>query len=224
MFTLQVITTLKVFWNGELAGKLAEMREIQSKTKQRLTISLVPQHDATNAWDGGLLSILQHIDFLVLNELETKSITKFKCEDSDEGEMKFIRHASEFFSQYNRTCFIVTRGSKGAIAIHGGQIIHQQTTSPEIDNPIDPTGAGDAFAAGFLHGYLSYQAQSENKDPCVLSTDAVKTGMQWACAAGTCSVMVQGASVPSKKESIERILNNITEDEPNAAKRCRLAE
>ncbi len=40
------------FWNEELACKLAEMRDSQSKIPQRMTVSLVPQHDASNRWDS----------------------------------------------------------------------------------------------------------------------------------------------------------------------------
>lgn len=201
---------------------MIELREIQTRTKRKLTISLVPQHDATNVWDGGLLNILSYIDFLVLNEVETKNITKLLCEDSDDGQL-FFQQVSRFFCKYDQTCVIVTRGPKGAVAFYKGQIIHQQRTLPEIDNPPDPTGAGDAFAAGFLHGYLSYHADGE-RDGCIITTEAVKTGMQWACAAGTCSVMVQGASVPSKKESIERILKNIRGHDSNMGDSSHVAE
>lgn len=204
------------FWHDELGGKLREMREIQTRTKQTLTISLVPQHDATNAWDGGLLNILPYIDFLILNEVEMKNVTKFPCEESDDGQAKLFQHAANFFRPYTLTCVIVTRGSNGAVAFHAGRMLHHQRTAPVIDNPTDPTGAGDAFAAGFLHGYLSHRAETGGEGGG-LTPAAVKAGMQWACAAGTCSVMVQGASVPAKKDSVERILQKIIEQESNTA-------
>ena len=72
------------FWDGRLASKLAEMRELETKTKKRMTVSLVPQQDATDKWDGGLLDILQYIDFLILSEVEAKNITKYKCEDNED--------------------------------------------------------------------------------------------------------------------------------------------
>ena len=98
----------------------------------------------------------------------------------------------------------MTLQSKGAVAFYGGEIIHRQKTSPAVDNPIDPTGAGDAFAAGFLYGFLHHHARRDE-----ISTVAVIEGMRWGCATGTSSVMVQGASVPASKDSIERILNTI---------------
>ena len=55
--------------------------------------------------------------------------------------------------------FIITRGEKGAISINNGKIF-------EVDikknlKVIDLTGAGDLFAAGFLHGYVNNFTQSE---------------------------------------------------------------
>jgi len=47
------------FWDGKLKSKLEEML----KANQNMTISLVPQHDATEHWGGGLLDLLQYIDF-----------------------------------------------------------------------------------------------------------------------------------------------------------------
>ena len=48
---------------------------------------------------------------------------------------------------------IVTRGEKGAVAINGNEVFES-----DIHNNlkiIDLTGAGDLFAAGFLHGYIN---------------------------------------------------------------------
>ena len=197
---------IRGFWNGELACKLEEMR----KTNQRLIISLVPQQDATDKWDGGLLDVLQYVDFLILNEVEAKSITKYqRGENDDTDEVKLFCHIAKFFCNSPQTCIIMTRGKKGAVGFIEREIIHQRT-SPEINNPTDPTGAGDAFAAGYVYGYLSHLTENEDKgDDCMITKDAVKAAMQWACAVGTCSVNQQGASVPSNKESIERTLRTI---------------
>jgi fructokinase len=57
------------------------------------------------------------------------------------------------FSKLLNKLLIITRGEKGAIAINGDEVV-------EIDiqknlKIIDLTGAGDLFAAGFLHGYIN---------------------------------------------------------------------
>jgi sugar/nucleoside kinase (ribokinase family) len=200
------------FWDGQLACKLAEIRGIEANTKNRskiTTISLVPQQDATEKWDGGLLTLLQYIDFLFLSEVEARKITKFQSTMTSDANdhTDFLQHVAKFAPfATSETFIIVTLQSKGAVAIYDGNIVHHQRTFPEIDNPIDPTGAGDAFAAGFLYGYLRFRDERGGEDK-----EAVIEGMRWGCATGTSSVMVQGASVPSRKERIERILDCIAD-------------
>ena len=48
---------------------------------------------------------------------------------------------------------IITRGEKGSIAINKSEVI--ECNSRKDLNIIDLTGAGDLFAAGFLHGYCN---------------------------------------------------------------------
>ena len=48
---------------------------------------------------------------------------------------------------------IVTRGEKGAVAIDGEEIV--ESGIQKNLKIVDLTGAGDLFAAGFLHGYIN---------------------------------------------------------------------
>jgi len=57
------------------------------------------------------------------------------------------------FSKQLEKLVVVTRGEKGAIAIHGDKII--ETGIQQNLNIIDLTGAGDLFAAGYLHGIIN---------------------------------------------------------------------
>jgi len=57
---------------------------------------------------------------------------------------------------------IITRGEKGAIAIFGEKIT-EVNVKKNLDI-VDLTGAGDLFAAGFLHGYINGLTTRESLD------------------------------------------------------------
>ena len=63
------------------------------------------------------------------------------------------------FSKQLNKLVIVTRGAKGAVAVNGDEVfesdIHKNLKI------IDLTGAGDLFAAGFLHGYINKLSTKE---------------------------------------------------------------
>ena len=57
------------------------------------------------------------------------------------------------FSKQLKKDFVITRGEKGAIAINGNEVIEcEAKKNLKIK---DLTGAGDLFAAGYLHGYIN---------------------------------------------------------------------
>ena len=47
----------------------------------------------------------------------------------------------------------MTRGEKGAVAINGDEVVESDVQKKL--KIVDLTGAGDLFAAGFLHGYIN---------------------------------------------------------------------
>ena len=58
----------------------------------------------------------------------------------------------EFGKQLGKI-LIITRGEKGSVAIKNQEIIECQS-KPNL-KIVDLTGAGDLFAAGFLHGIIN---------------------------------------------------------------------
>ena len=55
------------------------------------------------------------------------------------------------FAKSIKKLLVITRGEKGAIAIHNEKVV--ECGIKKGLNIVDLTGAGDLFAAGFLHGY-----------------------------------------------------------------------
>ena len=64
------------------------------------------------------------------------------------------------FSKKLKKLLVITRGEKGAIAIKDNEIVECEV---EKDLKIvDLTGAGDLFAAGFLHGHINNLSLKES--------------------------------------------------------------
>jgi fructokinase len=57
------------------------------------------------------------------------------------------------FSKKLNKLVVVTRGEKGAVAVKGEEIF--ESDIKKNLKIVDLTGAGDLFAAGFLHGYVN---------------------------------------------------------------------
>ena len=55
---------------------------------------------------------------------------------------------------------IVTRGEKGAISINGNEIVECKAKKNLVIK--DLTGAGDLFAAGYLHGIINNKSTKES--------------------------------------------------------------
>jgi fructokinase len=77
---------------------------------------------------------------------------------ANEQEITSLIEAKDFnevinFSKQLKKLIVVTRGEKGAVAIQGEEII--ETGIKQNLKILDLTGAGDLFAAGFLHGYIN---------------------------------------------------------------------
>ena len=82
------------------------------------------------------------LDITFANEQEIKSLINAKD----------FNAVIEFAKQLGRL-IVITRGEKGAISIKGNEI--NECESQKNLKIVDLTGAGDLFAAGYLHGYIN---------------------------------------------------------------------
>ena len=89
------------------------------------------------------------LDITFANEQEITSLIEAKNFDE----------VVNFSKQLNKL-IVITRGEKGAVAVNGDEIfksdIHKNLKI------VDLTGAGDLFAAGFLHGYINNLSLKES--------------------------------------------------------------
>jgi fructokinase len=84
---------------------------------------------------------------------------------ANEDEITSLINAKNFdevisFGKEIKKLLIITRGEKGAVSINGN-IVTEIGINKNL-KIIDLTGAGDLFAAGYLHGYLNNFSQEES--------------------------------------------------------------
>jgi fructokinase len=92
---------------------------------------------------GDFLDLVKNkLDITFANEQEIRSLI----------DAKNFEDIIEFGKQLGKL-LIITRGEKGSIAIENQEIIECQS-KPNL-KIVDLTGAGDLFAAGFLHGLIN---------------------------------------------------------------------
>jgi len=89
------------------------------------------------------LNLVQNkIDITFANEQEIISLIKAKNFDDVIN-----------FSKQLKKLIVITRGEKGSVAINGEEVVESEIQKNL--KIVDLTGAGDLFAAGFLHGHVN---------------------------------------------------------------------
>ena len=87
--------------------------------------------------------VKNNLDIIFANEQEMMSLIN---KESFEDAITFSREIKKNV--------VITRGEKGAVAIQGGKVF--ECGAKKNLNVVDLTGAGDLFAAGYLHGIINH--------------------------------------------------------------------
>lgn len=188
------------FGDGSLKAQLIRLRTERAKKwpNRPTTVSLVTQYDLGQVWDGGFDEIAPLLSCLIMNELEAdKVLARAKGRPIAVGEDPTGEWISHFSALNPDAVVVVTQDINGAIAFRNEKIICNVGSAVLVD-VVDPTGAGDSFTAGFLHGLWRFGG--ENADDW--SDKAITRALLWGCAVGTASVTIRGASIPSTPEII----------------------
>ncbi|MCA9516479.1 MAG: sugar kinase [Myxococcales bacterium] len=105
--------------------------------------------DTMNLWiEGareGLLGVLAHVDALFLNDEEAQQLT---------GKRSMVL-AARAIQELGPSLVVIKRGEHGAMVFNDGDIFY--VPAFPLEKVVDPTGAGDTFAGGFV-GYLARTA------------------------------------------------------------------
>ncbi len=102
--------------------------------------------DTMNFWiertKDELLEVIRRVTILFINEDEIRMLT---------GEENIFK-AADLIAEMGPKLIIVKRGEHGALAVHKDYYFF--TPIYPVKNVVDPTGAGDSFAGGFM-GYIT---------------------------------------------------------------------
>jgi sugar/nucleoside kinase (ribokinase family) len=106
--------------------------------------------DTMNYWiersNDELRETLKHVDILMINDAETRQLS---------SEHNLLRAARHIFKLGPKT-LVVKRGEYGAMLVDKRGVFC--VPAFPLEEPHDPTGAGDSFAGGFM-GYLAGAGQ-----------------------------------------------------------------
>jgi sugar/nucleoside kinase (ribokinase family) len=131
-----------------------------------LSTSLDPDHDPSGKWNGGMRELLPYVDFFLPNEHEALSI----------GGAADLAAAADGIEHLAKVT-VIKRGAQGALAVSGGN----RLTAPAFPvTPIDTTGAGDSFNAGFLFQQLQGASLEQS--------------LRWGNACGALSTLTLGGT------------------------------
>jgi sugar/nucleoside kinase (ribokinase family) len=106
--------------------------------------------DTMNYWiersNDELRETLKHVDILMINDAETRQLS---------SEHNLLRAARHIFKMGPKS-LVVKRGEYGAMLVDKRGVFC--VPAFPLEEPHDPTGAGDSFAGGFM-GYLAGEGQ-----------------------------------------------------------------
>jgi len=118
-------------------------RDVLHQVKVRPKLAAL---DTMNYWiersNGELRETLKHVDILMINDSETRELS---------SEHNLLRAAKHIFKM-GPTTLVVKRGEYGAMMVDKRGVF--SVPAFPLEEPHDPTGAGDSFAGGFM-GYLA---------------------------------------------------------------------
>ncbi|MGD9899789.1 MAG: PfkB family carbohydrate kinase [Calditrichaceae bacterium] len=120
--------------------------ELQYQVLEQINKPKLVVLDTMNFWISGKRKILEEVikkcDIIILNDEETRELT---------DELNLIKAVRKIKDMGPKT-LVIKKGEHGALLYNDDKFFF--TPAYPIEKVIDPTGAGDSFAGGFL-GYIA---------------------------------------------------------------------
>jgi len=153
---------------------------LQKEVAQKVNADLKIM-DTMNLWiqatRSELVDAISEIDVLIFNETEARDLTG--CDR--------LVDAARFVQEMGPRIIVIKKGSEGAMLLNEDDLF--LCPSFPVKHVIDPTGAGDSFAGGFV-GYLAEQS--------TLRSDSFRKAVVYGNVMGSLNVEGVGLEVLSK--------------------------
>lgn len=179
--------------------------ELQLSVLEQVTAPVMVACDTMNYWIQSkretLLKLLKRVDMLMVNDAEARELS---------GDWN-IHRAGRWILDRGPKRLVIKQGEYGAFLIEPGRSFH--IPAYPLEEVFDPTGAGDAFAGGFM-GYLARAGATD--------TAHLRRAMVYGATMGSYSVSgfdVKGFEGVTTADVEERVRNfvdltNIPRAEP----------
>ncbi len=117
--------------------------DLQAEVLAQLTRPRLVACDTMDYWiaskRAALLRVLRSVDVVLVNEGEARALG---------GQVNVVRAAREIL-RLGPKSLVIKRGEYGALLFNGTGQVFAAPAYP-MEQPLDPTGAGDSFAGGFM--------------------------------------------------------------------------
>jgi len=137
-----------LFDKPEAKAAFYEAAKIARAAGRKVALSLSDAFCVDRHRDDFLELVRGGVDILFANETEITSLYQMNSFDDAAGA---VRAEAEIA--------VLTRSADGAVIISGNETV--VVPADPVDKVVDATGAGDLYAAGFLHGLTSGQSLEE---------------------------------------------------------------
>ena len=129
--------------------------ELQLQVLNQMTNPKLIVTDTMNFWISGkrpaLEEVIKHSNILILNDEEIRQLT---------GRIN-LRHCAESLLEMGPDVVVIKKGEHGAILISKDSYF--VAPAYPVQSLVDPTGAGDSFAGGFV-GYLAKNGNFQDSE------------------------------------------------------------
>lgn len=129
--------------------------ELQLRVARQMQRTRLVGLDTMNLWidvaRDALLAVMREVDVVMINEDEARQLT---------GEHNLVK-AARALRRIGPKSLVIKRGEYGALLFHDEDVF--SAPALPLEDVVDPTGAGDAFAGGFM-GFMARGAEPHGEN------------------------------------------------------------